>query len=198
MHSDYAVECFVDELLPADKDPVAGRLETMGKSPRAVGALRAVAALAGWSGPVPVDKRGRGVAVVESFGTYVAQIAEVSIDNGDIPRVYKAWCAVDCGVAVNPDVIRADAGGIGFRRGHVLFAEVTIEAGRPLQSNFDAHRSLRIDETPEIEVVIVPSSERPTEVGESGVPPIGPAVANAMTRLGLQRPRRLPMVRGNG
>src|SRR5260221_113998 len=199
-HSGYAVECFVDELLQAaGKDPVAGRLEMMGKSPRAAGALRAVAALARWSGPGPVDNRARGVAVVEAFGTSVAQIAEVSMDKGDIPRVHKVWCVVDCGVAVNPDVIRAQMqGGIGFGLGHVLFAEVTIEAGRPLQGNFDTYRSLRIDEMPEIEVVIVPSAEKPTGVGEPGVPPVGPAVANAMARLGLGRPRRLPMVRGTG
>jgi isoquinoline 1-oxidoreductase beta subunit len=199
-HTGYAVECFVDELLTAaGKDPVAGRLEALSKSPRAAGVLRAVAALARWSGPGPVDKRARGVAVVECFGTWVAQIAEVSPGNGGSPRVHKVWCAVDCGVAVNPDVIRAQMeGGIGFGLGHVLFAEVTVEAGRPLQGNFDTYRSLRIDEMPEIEVVIVPSTEKPTGVGEPGVPPIGPAVANAMAALGLERPRRLPMVRGTG
>jgi isoquinoline 1-oxidoreductase subunit beta len=197
-HTGYAVECFVDELLQAaGKDPVAGRLAMLGKSPRASGVLRAAAELAGWSGPGPVDKRARGVAVVEAFGTYVAQIAEVSAGDGDGPRVHKVWCAVDCGVAVNPDVIRAQMeGGIGFGLGHVLFAEITIDAGRPLQSNFDTYRSLRIDEMPEIEVVIVASAEKPTGVGEPGVPPIGPAVANAMAGLGLGRPRRLPIVRG--
>jgi isoquinoline 1-oxidoreductase subunit beta len=199
-HSSYAVECFVDELLQAaGKDPVAGRLDMMGKSPRAAGALRAVATLAGWSGPGPLNKRARGVAVVESFGTYVAQIAEVSTDNSGSPRVHKVWCAVDCGVAINPDVIRAQMqGGIGFGLGHVLFAEVTIEAGRPVQGNFDSYRSLRIDEMPEVEVVIVASTEKPTGVGEPGVPPIGPAVANALAVLGLERPRRLPMVRETG
>jgi len=199
-HSSYAVECFVDELLQAaGKDPVAGRLDMMGKSPRAAGALRAVATLAGWSGPGPLNKRARGVAVVESFGTYVAQIAEVSADNSGSPRVHKVWCAVDCGVAINPDVIRAQMqGGIGFGLGHVLFAEVTIEAGRPVQGNFDSYRSLRIDEMPEVEVVIVASTEKPTGVGEPGVPPIGPAVANALAVLGLERPRRLPMVRETG
>jgi isoquinoline 1-oxidoreductase subunit beta len=197
-HSGYAVECFIDELLQAaGKDPVTGRLEMMGKSPRAAGVLRAVAKLAGWSGRRPVNKRARGVAVIECFGTCVAQIAEVSVDNGGRPRVNKVWCAIDCGVAVNPDVIRAQMqGGIGFGLGHVLFAEVTIEAGRPLQGNFDTYRSLRIDEMPEIEVLIVPSAENPTGVGEPGVPPIGPAVANAMAQLGLERPRRLPIVRG--
>jgi isoquinoline 1-oxidoreductase beta subunit len=139
------------------------------------------------------------VAVVECFGTYVAQIAEVSLGSDGSPRVHKVWCAVDCGVAVNPDVIRAQMeGGIGFGLGHVLFAEISIEAGRPLQGNFDTYRSLRIDEMPEVEVVIVPSAEKPTGVGEPGVPPVGPAVANAMAALGLDRPRRLPMVRGTG
>jgi isoquinoline 1-oxidoreductase beta subunit len=199
-HTGYAVECFVDQLLQAaGKDPVTGRLEMMSNSPRAAGALRAVAALAGWSGPGPVDNRARGVAVVECFGTYVAQIAEVSLGSDGSPRVHKVWCAVDCGVAVNPDVIRAQMeGGIGFGLGHVLFAEISIEAGRPLQGNFDTYRSLRIDEMPEVEVVIVQSAEKPTGVGEPGVPPVGPAVANAMAALGLDRPRRLPMVRGTG
>jgi isoquinoline 1-oxidoreductase beta subunit len=161
--------------------------------------LRAAAALARWSGPDPVDKRARGVAVVESFGTYVAQIAEVSLGNGGIPLVHKVWCAVDCGVAINPDVIRAQMqGAIGFGLGHILFAEVIVDAGRPVQGNFDTYRSLRINQMPDIEVTILPSAEKPTGVGEPGVPPIGPAVANAMARLGLERPRRLPIVRRTG
>jgi isoquinoline 1-oxidoreductase beta subunit len=197
-HTGYAVECFVDELLQAaGKDPVAGRLEMMTKSPRAAGVLRAAAELARWSGPRVADNRARGVAVVESFDSYVAQIAEVSAGDGDGPRVNKVWCAVDCGVAVNPDVVRAQMqSGIGFGLGHALFAEITLDDGRPVQSNFDSYRSLRINEMPEVEVTIVPSTEKPTGVGEPGVPPIAPAVANAMARLGLPRPRRLPVVRG--
>ena len=197
-HTGYAVECFVDELLQAaGKDPVAGRLELMSKHPRAAGVLRAVAELAKWNGPGPVNGRARGVAVVESFNTFVAQIAEVSEGGNDGPRVHKVWCAVDCGVAVNPDVIRAQIeGGIGYGLGHVLFAEVTLDQGRPMQTNFDTYRSLRINEMPEVEVAIVPSTEKPTGVGEPGVPPIGPAVANAMARLGLGRPRQLPFVKG--
>src|SRR5262245_270380 len=111
-HTGYAVECFVDELLQAaGQDPVAGRLAMMGKSLRATGVLRAVAQLAGWTGPGPFNDRARGVAVVESFGSFVAQIAEVSAGAGDAPKVHKVWCAVDCGVAVNPDVIRAQMEG---------------------------------------------------------------------------------------
>jgi isoquinoline 1-oxidoreductase beta subunit len=195
-HTGYAVECFVDELLQAaGQDPVAGRLAMMQKAPRHAGVLRAVADLARWSGPGPTDGRARGVAVVESFSSYIAQIAEVSIgDEG--PRVHKVWCAVDCGVAVNPDVIRAQMeGGIGFGLGHAMFAEIVLDEGHPVQGNFDVYRSLRINEMPEVEVTIVRSTEKPTGVGEPGVPPIGPAVANAMARLGLERPRRLPIVR---
>jgi isoquinoline 1-oxidoreductase beta subunit len=196
-HTGYAVECFIDELLEATgQDPVAGRLALMDKAPRAAGVLRAVAELAGWKGPGPVDGRTRGVAVVESFNTYVAQIAEISNGGRDGPRVHKVWCAVDCGIAVNPDVIRAQMeSGIGYGLGHILFAEVALEEGRPVQSNFDSYRSLRIHEMPEVEVRIVRSNEKPTGVGEPGVPPIGPAVANAMARLGLERPRRLPMIK---
>ena len=114
---------------------------------------------------------------------------------GGTPRVHKVWCAVDCGVAVNPDVIRAQMeGGIGFGLGHALYAEITLQDGRPVQGNFDKYRSLRIHEMPEVEVTIVRSAEKPTGVGEPGLPPIAPAVANALARLGVERPRRLPMV----
>ena len=196
-HTGYAVECFVDELLEAaGQDPVEGRLALMGGEPRLAGALRAVAELADWSGASPAEGRARGVAAVKSFGSFVAQIAEVSAGEDGV-RVHKVWCAVDCGVAVNPDVIRAQMeGGIGFGLGHALFAEITLDEGRPVQGNFDTYRSLRIHEMPEVEVVILPSSEPPTGVGEPGVPPIAPAVANAMARLGLGRPRRLPMLGG--
>ena len=197
-HTGYAVECFVDELLEATgQDPVAGRLAMMSNAPRPAGVLRAVAKLAGWAGPGPVNGRARGVAVVESFGSFIAQIAEVSAERGGEPRVHKVWCAVDCGVPVNPDVIRAQMeGGIGFGLGHALFGEIALDEGRPVPANFDTYRSLRIHEMPEVEVTILPSTEKPTGVGEPGVPPIGPAIANAMARLGLGRPRRLPIVRG--
>jgi isoquinoline 1-oxidoreductase beta subunit len=197
-HTGYAVECFIDEVLEATgQDPVAGRLALMSKAPRAAGVLRAVADLARWSGPGPVNGGARGVAVVESFDSFIAQIAEVSAESGGEPKVHKVWCAVDCGVPVNPDIIRAQMeGGIGFGLGHALFAEITLDEGRPVPGNFDAYRSLRIHEMPEVEVTVLPSTEKPTGVGEPGVPPIGPAVANAMARLGLGRPRRLPIVRG--
>lgn len=197
-HTGYAVECFIDELLQkTGQDPVEGRLALMGdRHPRIAAVLRAVADLAKWNGPGPANGRARGVAVVESFASYVAQIAEVSVGDDGEPRVHKVWCAIDCGIAVNPDVIRAQVeGGIGFGLGHALYSEITLDAGRPVQTNFDSYRSLRINEMPDVEVTIIKSTERPTGVGEPGVPPIGPAVANALAVLGHQRPLHLP-VRG--
>lgn len=198
-HTGYGVECFVDELLQAaGQDPLQGRLAMMGdRHPRAAAVLKAAGEMAGWKGSAPVDGRARGVAVVESFNSFVAQIAEVSIGPEGEPKVHKVWCAVDCGVAVNPDVIRAQMeGGIGFGLGHALYGQITLDGGRPVQTNFHEYRSLRINEMPEVEVRIIASTEKPTGVGEPGVPPIGPAVANALAALGHGRPRQLPMQGG--
>jgi len=195
-HTGYAVEAFIDELLEATgQDPVEGRLKLMGKAPRHAGVLKAVAERADWKNAKPAPGRARGVAVVESFNTFVAQIVELSMGE-EGPVVHKVWCAVDCGVAVNPDIIRAQMeGGIGFALGHILYAEQALDGGRPMAENFDTYRSLRINEMPEIDVTIVASSEKPSGVGEPGVPPLGPAVANAMAKLGLGRPGQLPIVR---
>ena len=194
-HTGYAVETFVDHLLEkAGKDPVAGRLEMMLEEPRAAGVLKAVAKLADWGAPLPTG-HARGVAVVESFHTFVAEIAEVSIGENGEPKVHKIWAAVDCGIAVNPDIVRAQVeGGIGYGVGHILYGEVPLVAGKPIVSNFNDYRSLRIMEMPKVEVVIVQSSRPPTGIGEPGVPPCGPAIANALAKLGRERPTRLPMV----
>jgi isoquinoline 1-oxidoreductase beta subunit len=196
-HTGYAVEAFVDELLEAaGQDPVEGRLAMMGNKPRHAGVLKAVAERADWKGAKLEPGRARGVAVVESFNTFVAQIVELS-QGEEGPVVHKVWCAVDCGVAVNPDIIRAQMeGGIGFALGHILYAEQTLDGGEPVAGNFNTYRSLRINEMPQIDVTIVASSEKPSGVGEPGVPPLGPAVANAMAKLGIGRPRQLPIVRG--
>ena len=144
----------------------------MGDAPRAAGVLRAVAKAADWQGAKVVDGRARGVGVAKAFDTYVAQVAEVSIGEGGIPKVHKVWCAVDCGVAVNPDVIRAQIeGGIGYGLSMALYGNITLKDGVVEQSNFNNFRPLRIDEMPEIEVIIVPSSEKPTGVGELGCRP---------------------------
>lgn len=196
-HTGYAVETFIDELLEqAGKDPVEGRLALMGEEhARLAATLRKAADMAGWGRAAP-EGRAFGVAAVESFRSYVAQVAEVSIENG-APRVHNVWCAVDCGVAVNPEIIKAQMeGGIGYGLSAVLFNELTLdEGGAVTQSNFHDYRSLRISEMPNVETEIIPSTAPPTGVGEPGVPPIGPAVANAVRRLTGRTPRNLPMIK---
>ena len=197
-HTGYAVETFIDELLEkAGKDPVEGRLALMSDSyGRLAGTLTKVAEMADWSRP-RADGRALGVASVKSFNTYVSQIAEVSMEDG-APRVHKVWCAVDCGVAVNPEVIKAQMeGGIGYGLSAILFNALELKEGGVIaQSNFHDYRSLRIGEMPEVETEIIASNEAPTGVGEPGTPPIGPAVANAVRRLNGETPKQLPMIRG--
>jgi len=199
-HTAYATETFVDELLAAaGQDPVQGRLALLKEHPRHAGVLREVARLAGWKGAKAGAGRARGVAVHKSFDSYVAQIAEVSRGADGLPRVEKVWCAVDCGVPVNPDVIRAQMeGGIGYGLGAVLFDEITLDDGRVEQGNFDDYRMLRIGEMPKVEVSVIPSTLKPTGVGEPGVPPIGPAVANAWRVLTGESVRHLPFSRHAG
>lgn len=197
-HTAFASESFIDMLLEkAGRDPVEGRLALLDPASREAGVLRAVAKLANWSGRRHEDK-GYGVAVHKSFNTYVAQVAEVMRGEAGLPRVTRVWCAVDCGVPVNPNIIRAQMeGGIGFGLGHALYASLDLDdTGRVRQANFDTYRSLRISEMPEVEVTIIPSSEKPTGVGEPGVPPIGPAVANAWRALTGVIVARLPFGRG--
>jgi isoquinoline 1-oxidoreductase beta subunit len=196
-HTAYAKETFVDELLAAGgKDPVAGRLALLKDQPREAGVLRTVAKAAGWKGAKVGAGRARGVAVHKSFETYVAQIVEVSRGRDGLPKVEQVWCAVDCGVAVNPDNVRSQMeGGIGFGLCAVLFDEITLNEGRVVQANYNDYRMLRIAEMPRVDVVVVPSAEAPTGVGEPGVPPIGPAVANAWRALTGQRVRHLPFAR---
>ena len=198
-HTAYAVEAFLDEVAEAaGKDPVAFRLDLLKDHPRHAGVLRLAAAKAGWDRPLP-NGRFRGVAVAELLNTYVAQIAEVSLDESGQPKVERVVCAVDCGVAVNPDMIRAQMeGGIGFGLGAVMKSQLTIEGGAVQEGNFDGYEVLRLNEMPQVEVHIVPSSERPTGVGEPGVPPIGPAVANAVYAATRKRMRVLPFSRTQG
>ena len=192
-HNGYSTETFFDELAAAaGRDPVELRRELLAEHPRHLGVLNLAAEKAGWGGPVP-EGRARGVAVHESFGSFAAQVAEVSVRPDGMPRVHRVVCAIDCGIAINPDNIRAQMeSGIGFGLGAALHDEVTLVEGRVEQSNFHDYRSLRIHEMPEVEVHVVPSAEPPTGVGEPGVPPIAPAVANAMAALTGRRARRLP------
>ncbi|HEX8301539.1 xanthine dehydrogenase family protein molybdopterin-binding subunit [Sphingomonas sp.] len=197
-HTAYAMECFLDELLElGGKDAVAGRLALM-KEARLKGVLAKVAELANW-GKKPPAGRARGVAAWKSFNSYVAQIAEVSVGPEGVPKVHKVWCAVDCGIPVNPNVIRAQIeGGIGYGLGHALYSEIVLgEGGVVAQGNFDSYRSLRIGEMPEVEVAIIKSSEDPSGVGEPGLPPLAPAVANAWRKLTGKAVRRLPFIHGD-
>lgn len=197
-HTAYAVETMLDYLLElAEQDPVEGRLALLQGAPRETRVLQAVARAAKAAGPVPQGSA-RGVAVHKSFGTYVAQIAQVKRSADGLPKVTKVWCAVDCGVAVNTNIIRAQMeGGIGFGLSALLREEVVLaEGGNVVQDNFDTYRPLRIADMPDVETIIIASDEKPTGVGEPGTPPIGPAVANAWRRLTGQMVTRLPFTVG--
>ncbi len=195
-HTAFTTETFIDELAhAAGRDPYELRRELLKNHPRHLGVLELAAEKAGWGRPLPAG-RARGIAVHESFASFVAQVAEVSLRDDGLPRVERVVCAVDCGVTINPDVVRAQLeGGIGFGLGAALFGEITLAQGRVVQSNFHDYRPLRIDEMPRVEVHVVPSSEPPTGVGEPGVPPIAPAVANALFHLTGERVRKLPFAR---
>ena len=195
-HTAYATETFLDELAhAAGKDPLAVRRALLAQKPRHLGALNLAAERAGWGDPLPAG-RARGIAVHESFNSVVAQVAEVSLRPDGMPKVERVVCAVDCGTAINPDVVRAQLeGGIGYGLAAALWSEITLVDGRVQQRNFDRYRPLRINEMPAIDVHIVPSGAAPTGVGEPGTPPIAPAVANALFHLNGQRVRRLPFAR---
>jgi isoquinoline 1-oxidoreductase beta subunit len=192
-HTGYSKETFLDEMLyAAGRDPVEARLKLM-TDPREKAVLELAADKAGWGKPLP-EGRARGVAYVQSFGTRVAQIAEVSLNRDGTPKVERVVCAVDCGIAINPDVIAAQIeGGVGFGLTAALYGDIRIEKGRVVTKNFDAYRLLRINEMPSIEVHIVQSDQDPSGIGEPGVPPIAPAVANAYFRLTGRRVYRLPI-----
>ena len=196
-HTAYVKETFIDDgLLAGGKDPLQGRLALLNKDRRHTGVLQAVAKLANWKGANVGGGRARGIAVHKSFDSYVAQIAEVSRGADGVPKVEHVWCAVDCGVAVNPEIIKAQMeGGIGYGLGAILYNEITLDKGRVQQSNFNNYRMLRINEMPKVDVTVVASAEKPTGVGEPGVPPIGPAVANAWRALTGTSVRHLPFNR---
>ncbi|MEW8624776.1 MAG: xanthine dehydrogenase family protein molybdopterin-binding subunit [Candidatus Thiodiazotropha sp.] len=192
-HTAFAVESFIDELaVKAGQDPLAYRRKLLRNHPRHLGVLNLAAEKAGWGEPMGRN-RGQGIAVHESFNSYVAQVAEVSVRRNVI-SVDRVVIAVDCGVAINPDVIEAQMeGGMGFGLSAALYSELTFREGRIEQSNFQDYRILRIDQMPEVEVHIVASAEPPTGVGEPATPVIAPAVANAVYAATGKRLRQLPL-----
>lgn len=194
-HTAYATEVFLDQLANSvGQEPLAYRLALLQNKPRHAKTLELAfdkAAL------ISQDTRrvyGQGMAVHESFNTVVAQVVDVSLDDGNNLKVERVVCAVDCGIAVNPDVIKAQMeGSIGFALTAALSGEITLEKGVVQQKNFDRYPILRMSEMPKIEVYVVPSTSPPTGVGEPGVPPLAPALANAIFNATRQHITRLPI-----
>ncbi|RVJ55587.1 xanthine dehydrogenase family protein molybdopterin-binding subunit [Sinorhizobium meliloti] len=194
-HTAFAAEAFLDEVAEAaGRDPLEFRLSMLKPDSRHATVLKLAAEKAEWQKPLPKG-RFRGVAVAESFGSVVAQIAEVSVD-GDGIKVERVVAAVDCGLAINPDQVRAQVeGGIGFGLSAILGEEITLTDGKVDQGNFDMYTPLRIDAMPKVEVHIVASANPPSGIGEPGVPPIGPAVANAAFKALGKRIRVMPLAK---
>ncbi len=189
----FMLEGFIDELAhAAGRDPLDFRVEMLKDHPRMKHVLEKAAEMADWTSGPPSD-RGRGIGLVEDKGGIVAQIAEVSVADGQV-RVHRVWCAADCGQIIHPGIVDAQlVGSVVTGLTAAFYGEITIEKGSVVQSNFHDYPMLRIDEMPEVEVHIVRNREAPGGVGEPGVPPIAPAVANAVFALTGERVRKLPI-----
>jgi len=197
-HNNFVVESFIDELAAVSKqDPVAFRRALLRKSPRALTVLELAAKEAGWGKPVPRG-RGRGVALLfSSWGTYLAQVAEVEVTGSSDVRVRRIVCAVDCGQVVNPDIVKAQIeSGVVYGISGALWGEVTLNNGRVEQSNFNNYRVLRMNETPPIDVRLVRNSEAPGGIGEPGTSVTAAALANAVYAATGKRLRKLPLQPG--
>jgi isoquinoline 1-oxidoreductase beta subunit len=193
-HNIFVVESFIDELAAAaNKDPVEYRRTLLDKAPRAKAVLELAAEKGGWGQPLPKGS-GRGVSVQTTFGTYMCQVAEVAVSKEGDVTVRRVVCAVDCGIAVNPDTIKAQIqGAIIYGLTAALHGEITLKNGRVEQSNFDNYRALHINEVPMIEVYIVDSDEAPGGMGEPGTSALFPAVTNAIFAATGVRIRKLPI-----
>lgn len=190
----FVIECFIDELAQAaGQDPVAFRLDLLKHLPRTRAVLKLAAEKAGWGTPLPPGLF-RGTAVHEFHGTVVAMIADALIEEGGNIKIPRVVTAVDCGRIINPEIVKAQVtGGLIFGLSAMLLGEVTLINGQVQQSNFDDYPILTMVETPEIEVHLIDSQEPPTGIGETGVPPIAPAIANALSIAAGKRIRRLPV-----
>jgi len=195
-HNVFVVESFIDELAAlAKQDPVAYRRALLGHNPRALGVLNLATERAGWGGPLPAG-RGRGVSLQFAFGTYLSQVAEVEVATDGSIKVHRIVCAVDCGLALNPDTIAAQMeGGSIFGLTAALHGAITVKNGRVEQSNFHDYLPMRIGEVPVIETHLVKSAESPGGIGEAPTAAVGPAVANAIFAATGKRIRTLPIIR---
>lgn len=193
-HNIFVVESFIDELAAAaKKDPIEYRRTLLDKAPRAKAVLELAAEKAGWGQALPKGS-GRGVSVQTTFGTYMSQVAEVAVSKQGDVEVRRVVCAVDCGIAVNPDTIEAQIqSAIIYGLTAALLGEITLKNGRVEQSNFDNYRALHINEVPMIEVYIVESDEAPGGIGEPGTSALFPAVTNAIFAATGIRLRKLPV-----
>jgi isoquinoline 1-oxidoreductase beta subunit len=193
-HTAFVVESFIDELAhAAGKDPYEFRVMLLKKHPRNLAVLKLAAEKAGWGNPLPAGHF-HGMAVHESYGSFISQVAEVSVKPDGKVRVHKVVCAIDCGKIVNPGTIMAQMeGGIVFGLSAALYDEITFKNGRVEQGNFHDYPMLLMNEMPVVEVYIVDSREAPGGVGEPGVPPIAPAVCNAVYAATGKRIRSLPI-----
>ena len=193
-HTAFVVESFLDELAhAAGQDPYHYRRALLANHPRHLQVLETVAKKAGWGKPLPAGV-GRGIAVHESFGSFVAQVAEVSMTDKGQVQVRRVVCAIDCGRIVNPDTIAAQMeGAINFGLSAALYGAITLKNGRVEQGNFDGYPMVQMGSAPKVEVHIIQSNEPPGGVGEPGVPPLAPAVANALFAVSGARVRSLPM-----
>lgn len=193
-HTAFAKEHFIDIVArDMNVDPLELRRSMLRDQPRMARVLEVAAQAAGWDAALP-QGRFRGIAMQKAFGSYVAQVAEIVAKSEGGFAVERVVCAIDCGIAVNPDIVRAQIeGGIGMALSALLHEQLTLKDGEPVQSNFHDYTVLRIDQMPRIEVHIVPSGEAPTGVGELGVPALGPAVANALLCASGKPVTRLPL-----
>jgi len=193
-HNVFVTESFMDELAyAANQDPVAYRLALLDKTPRAKAVVTLAAEKAGWGQKLP-PRSGRGVSVQHAFGSYMAMVADVEVAKDGTVRVRRVVCAVDCGIVVNPDTVRAQIQSAAmFGITAALYGGITLKNGRVEQSNFDSYQILRMNEAPDVEVHIVPSQESPGGMGEAGVSLIVPAVTNAIFAATGKRLRTLPV-----
>lgn len=191
----FVVEGFIDELAAAaNADPVAFRRRLLTKSPRALHVMERAAALSGWGTPLG-PRKGRGISVMRAMGSYISQVAEVTVAPSGEVHVDRVVAVVDCGIAVNPDTIVAQMqSGVIFGLTAVLWGEITIKNGRVEQSNFDDYRMMRLHEAPKIEVEVVKSLEEPGGIGEPGTSALAPAVVNAVYAATGVRVRKLPLM----